>query len=57
MGGGAPQKNYLRGGGGIPCPPKKFSCNNFTEYSVKVVIEAFENKNKFKIYVRKSLYI
>ena len=54
-----PQKKYLRGAEMpfSPPPQKKFSCNDFTEYSVKVVIEAFENKYKFKFYMRKRLYI
>ena len=54
--GGGPSQDYLRGGGISP-PKKNLHGNNFTEYSVKVVIEAFENKYKFKIYMRKSLYI
>ena len=49
---------YLFGHYGASCI-KRLSglCNNFTEYFVKVVIEGFENKCKFEIYMRKSLYI
>ena len=54
VGGGSP-KLFERGG--IPSPLKKYSYKNFTEYSVKVVIDALENKYKFKIYMRKSLYV
>ena len=55
MGGGA-APNYLREAEYRP-PLKKYSYKNFTEYSVKVVIDALENKYKFKIYMRKSLYV
>ena len=39
----------VRGEGVVEYPPKKkkkYSSNNFTDYSAKVVIEAFKNKYK-----------
>ena len=42
---------------GIPFdPPKKYSGSNITEYSMKVEMEAFENKYRFKIYMGKTLH-
>ena len=40
-GGRPPSPKLFERGGNTFRPPKKYLCNNFTEYSVKVVVEAF----------------